>query len=361
MSSDLTDLAPLSPERLTQVLRDGKALPPDRRVAGSTVVPMDGGYLSRTARVLLDYDTAVPGAPASLVAKSPAADPLARTVATMMGMYAREVHFYRELAPRVTMRTPRHWSSSVDPETGEFTLLIEDVQGATMHDQTDGCPADDARLAIRELARLHSATWDDPSLAKLEWLNQLSPAAVGMWHQLFHHAWHAFIARDEVELAPELLAVGAALDGSDFVAWICGQTGPLALAHADFHLANLLFLANGKGEREVVTVDWQMAMHAPPLVDVAYFAGRMPTDARRETERELVGAYHSGLVEAGVTGYSLERCWEDYQRWIWFGVFSAVAASAAYSMSPDEVRRYTGKVARYLTQALDHNAVRFLG
>lgn len=325
-------------------------------MALSTVLPVHGARLSRTARVLLDYDSAVPGAPQSLVVKAPAVDPVARTVASAMGMYAREVHFYRELAPHVAIRTPRCWSSSLDPATGDFSLLIEDVANASVRGQTDGCPPEDVLPAVRELAQLHAATWDDPALIRMTWLNHLDPVDAETWQELYRGAWRAFTSRPEAVLDPELFAIGTALDQSDFAGWVC----PRALVHADFQLSNLLFATGAEGRREIVTVDWQMVMHAHPLIDVAYFAGRMSTDVRRSIERDLVGTYHAGLVEAGITGYSFEQCWEDYKRWIWFGVFSAVVVSGASARSADEVRRHTSTVTRYLAQALDHEAVRFL-
>lgn len=356
----VVDPSPLSPEFLTRVLRHGRGIPPGRRVALSTVLPMHEGRLSRTARVLLDYDTAVPGAPQSLVVKTPATDQKMLAVAASMGVYAREVHFYRELAPHIAIRTPRCWSSSLDPATGDFSLLIEDVADATVHDQTGGCPLEDALLAVRELARLHAATWDDPALTRLAWLNHLDPVAAERWQELYRGAWHALTSRPEAVRNPELFAIGTALEQSDFAGWVCADDGPRALVHADFHLSNLLFATSVAGRREVVTVDWQMAMHAPPLIDVAYFVGRLPTEVRRATEQGLVGAYHARLVEAGITGYPLEQCWEDYERWIWFGVFSAVVASATHVTSDNELRRHANTVVRYLAQALDHEAVRFL-
>lgn len=361
MSSDVISSTLLEPGRLTAILRDGGALPPGRQVARCAVAPMDGGFLSQTSRVTLEYDGPAPHAPRTLVVKSPATDPLARAVATVLGMYEREVCFYRELAPRLPMRTPHCWSGEVEPGTGEFTLLVEDVTGATMFSQDDGCPPDEAMLAMTELAKLHAGTWDDPALAGMPWLNHFSASTVENWQDMFRAAWQGFTGQDAVALPPELTAVGTALGESDFMTWIRGYRGPFALTHADFHLSNLLFVGDGPGGPAMVTLDWQMAMHAAPLIDVAYFCGRMPTGSRRATERALVAGYHRGLVAGGVRRYPLEQCWADYQRWTWFGVFSAVAATMAYQSSPDDLGRYTGKVARYLTQALDHDAVRFLG
>ncbi|MGH3937694.1 MAG: MMPL family transporter [Pseudonocardiaceae bacterium] len=217
---------------------------------------------------------------------------------------------------------------------------------------------EDALPAVRELARLHATTWDDPALARLAWLNHLDPVTAGTWQKLYHDAWRSLTSRPETVLEPELFAIGTALDRSDFAGWVCANHGHRALLHADLHL-DLPFTTGVESRREAVPVNGQLVMHAPPLIDVAYLVGRLPTEVRRATEWDLVGAYHAHLVEGGITGYPLEQCWRDYKRWIWFGVFSVVV-SAARIMSDDELRSHINTVIRYLTQALDHEAVRFL-
>jgi aminoglycoside phosphotransferase (APT) family kinase protein len=352
--------AQFSPQILTDALHAAGFLPASRRVVELSAASTEGGYLAQTVRLFLSYDAEVPGAPPSVIVKSPATEDQPRAVADWLGMYEREVLFYRRLAPTLDVRTPRCFLAELDPAAGSFALIIEDIADATVHDQHDGCPADDALLAIGQVARLHAAHWNDASLVDLSWLNHMTPTRLGDWHELFRHAWRAYLAREEVMLEPELIEVGKRLSDSDLASWLSTYTGPLALTHADFHLTNLLFSHDGDGCREVVTVDWQMAMHAPPLIDVAYFIGRMPTETRRANERDLVGVYYERLLDAGVTGYSGEACWEDYERCVWFGIVSAVAASAAYAMSGDQARRYTAKVARYLQQALDRDSLRFL-
>jgi aminoglycoside/choline kinase family phosphotransferase len=329
-------------------------------VTSVSAAAVTGGYLASTVRLFPRYDGEAPGAPRSLVVKSPAVAEQPRAVAGWLGLYEREVRFYQELAPALDVRTPRCLHAELDAAAESFLLVLEDIGDATVHDQDSGCPAPDALLALGQVARLHAAHWNDAALAELGWLNHMTPAAIETWQEMFRHAWPAFLAREEVVLAPELVAVGDQLRDSDLVDWIAHYDGPLALAHADFHLTNLLFAQDHHGRREVVTVDWQMAMRAPPLIDVAYFLGRLPTEVRRASEHDLLGAYHRRLLAAGVTGYAPERCREDYERCAWFGLLSAVVASAAYPMTSDEVRRCTRKVARYLQQARDCDSLRFL-
>jgi hypothetical protein len=345
---------------VTDALHRSGALSAARRVIGLSAESTEGGYLAQTVRLFLRYDADAPGAPRSVIVKAPAADEQPRAVAGWLGLYEREVRFYRQLAPGLDVRTPRCHLAQLDPAAESFALILEDIADATVHDQHEGCPAGDTLLAVDQAARLHAAHWNDASLADLSWLNHMTPERLGDWHELFRHAWRTLLERDEVVLEPELIEVGDRLGDSDLAGWISTYGGPLSLTHADFHLTNLLFTHDASGRREVVIVDWQMAMCAPPLIDVAYLLGRMPTETRRASERTIVGAYHQRLIDVGVTSYSWEACWEDYERCLWFGIVSAVAASAAYSMSGDEVRRYTTKVARYLGQALDRNSLRFL-
>src|SRR3546814_20033423 len=83
---------------------------------------------------------------------------------------------------------------------------------------------------------------------------------------------------------------------------------PVSRVHGDSRLDNLLFPAVCDG---VVAVDWQTAAIGPPLRDVAYLLCTSLEPADRRTHAEaIVPGYHAGLVAAGVTGYSAERCWE---------------------------------------------------
>jgi hypothetical protein len=336
-----------TPESLSAIL--------GRQVTKVAVSEVTGGLIARTVRLHLEYGEPAPDAPRSLVAKFPAVDELPRMLAKVAGLYTREVLFYRDLAPNLGMRVPHCYFGDIDDE--EFALVLEDISDATVHDQDEEWPAADVLVAIRQLALLHGSRWNDPSLAAAGWLNRLDGEQLPAWEGLFRLAWKDFTGRDEVVLEPALVALGDQFAEAGFDAWVGDYRGPFSLAHADFHVSNLLFRTGEDGRREVVTVDWQMAMHAPPLIDVAYFLGRMPTVSRRAGERDLVRVYHSALT---VSGYPWERCWEDYQRFAWYGVVSALIAVVGTPMSPDAARLYSNKVTRYLTQVADHDSARFL-
>lgn len=348
MSVFVTDPAQITPEWLSGILR--------RRVSSVAVSEVTGGFVARTVRLRIDYADPAPDAPRSLVVKFPASSELPRVLARSAGLYTREVLFYRELAPGLGMRVPRCYFGRVDDEGEEFALVLEDVDAATMHDQNEDWPGDDVLLAFRQLALLHKSHWNDSTLPSLGWLNSLSGERLAAWEGLFGAAWQDFTGREEVVIDPELLALGERLRTAGFDRWLTGFDGPQALIHADFHSSNLLFRTLEGGEREVVTVDWQLATYASPLVDVAFLLGRMPTASRRAGERDLVRAYHDTLA----ADYPWDQCWADYQRWAWYGVVSALIAVLGTPLSAEEGASYCDKVTRYLTQVADHDSVRFL-
>ena len=124
-----------------------------------------------------------------------------------MGMYAREVRFYRRLAPRISVRTPRCFLSELDEETGEFTLLLEDIADVEVHDQDHECPDADVCLALDQAARLHASYWNEPGLAEADWLIQLTAAGAGLWHGLYQQAWQALQSWEGASLPRRLTAL----------------------------------------------------------------------------------------------------------------------------------------------------------
>src|SRR3954454_23058679 len=104
------------------------------------------------------------GAPASVVIKVAAEDPTSRATGVGMGAYEREIRFYRELAPRIGGPLATCLATAFDPAEGWFTIVLEDVAPARQGDQIEGCPVDDACLAMEALARLHAPVFGDPGL-----------------------------------------------------------------------------------------------------------------------------------------------------------------------------------------------------
>jgi len=94
--------------------------------------------------------------------------------------------------------------------------------------------------------------------------------------------------------------------------WITAP--PRTIVHGDFRMDNLFF-GRSPDHAPIAICDWQAPLRCKGAHDLANFLSQsLAVDVRRRRERELVGLWHAGLVEAGVAGYSAEQAWEDYRR-----------------------------------------------
>ena len=121
------------------------------------------GVIGLVTRVLLD----APDGPDSIIAKFPSPAAENRQVAATYNMYGREVQFYRDIAPRLELRTPHCYYAVHDPDTQDFILLLEDLADYRIGDQVAGCSLDEARSVVDAIARLHASTWTGQALPEL--------------------------------------------------------------------------------------------------------------------------------------------------------------------------------------------------
>jgi len=115
---------------LTSVLADRGLLPEAARVVGVVPTPVGTGQMADTVRFALTYEPAGTG-PATVVGKFTSGDPQSHATGRIMRAYEVEVRFYAEIAPRVAVRHPGLLFAAVDPEEAWFTLLLQDVTGAS--------------------------------------------------------------------------------------------------------------------------------------------------------------------------------------------------------------------------------------
>ena len=106
-----------------------------------------------------------------MVLKTASTDEGSRATGVGLGIYEREVRFYRELAPRIGGPLADCHFAAITGD-GSFTIVLEDLAPATQGDQIAGCTIEQARLAMRSLARLHAPVFADPQLGATPWLNQ---------------------------------------------------------------------------------------------------------------------------------------------------------------------------------------------
>ena len=259
------------------------------------------------------------------------------------------------MAGTVGIRTPHCWHADLGEGGDRFVLVFEDMAPSEPGDQLEGCTLEQARLAMREAARLHAPRWNDSRLAQISWLSQPGPDSAKLLEGLYHSVLPGFEARFESRLEDDVLALARRFRRA-IGRWAEYAEGPRCVVHGDYRLDNMLF-ASEHGGVPLAVVDWQTCACGHPASDVAYFlgAGLLP-EVRRETETELLAAYHANLLEGGVSDYSLDRLSRDYRRFSFSGLIMAVVASQIVETSDRGDAMFAVMAERHARQIMDHGA-----
>ncbi|WP_323792102.1 aminoglycoside phosphotransferase family protein [Nocardioides sp.] len=302
----------LTPEWLTAAL--------GRQVDGVEREQVGTGQIGTCFRLTLTGDSALPE---TVLAKLPAADPAAR--ALVIGAYAIELRFYREIAPTVAIKVPIVHHQAIDEATGAFTLLMEDLAPAVQGDQVAGCTPEQARDAAINLAGLHGPRWCDPTLADVEGLTIQGPDDAALLAEFYGPALEIFV--DGLGHRLESATIETLRQTLDLAeAWTLGRSERFGLVHGDYRLDNLMF---DPRDGAVTAVDWQTLSLGLPARDLAFLAGTgLSVEHRRTSDEDVVTAYHAALLGHGVSDYSLELAFEDYRFAMMQGALIAVFGCA---------------------------------
>ena len=301
-----------------------------------------------------------PSAPRSLVGKFPSDDPTSRATGVGLRNYYREVSFYRTLANRLSIRTPRCYYAEIVDEGPEFALLLEDVHPAEQGDQLLGCSPEVARAAVLELVGLQAPSWRDASLRRFDWLHQPTLGDGGGLMAAYAQFVPGFLDRYGTRLDADQADIIARVAESPRCPLYEPAADVFCLEHVDYRLDNMLIDARATPPR-VTVVDWQSVKVGKPLNDVAYFlgAGLVP-ETRRAVERDIVRDYHRALVHAGVNDLDWDRCWQEYRRGAFAGFGVTVIASMIVQQTERGDEMFVTMARRHSRHALDLGGQEFL-
>ncbi len=296
-----------TPRELSEVTRGWLAEVLGGHVEAIDVQPIAAGegFMGSLARVRVTSDD--PAVPASVIVKLPTADPGGRMIGEMMRVWEREHRFYAEIAPQLTIRSPKAYANVLEPPC----LVLEDLAPAVPGDHVRGATVDQAERAIDVLARHHAAWFQHPILPTLTWMPGLDDPMVHTIADTFAIGWPMFLERYGSELPARTLRWCEEFV-QDVPGWVNGHLHePITIIHGDFRLDNLFFADDGS----VAVIDWQLSMRAPGQTDLVYFcANNLTTDVRREIEVPLIERYVAGIHAAGVPAdaVTFEGVWRGY-------------------------------------------------
>jgi hypothetical protein len=264
-------------------------------VAGFRWEPIGTGQVADSVRIWLDHGE---DHETTLAAKFSATDATSRGTAAMFGLYTKEVHFYREAASSLNVRTPKAYFAAVSEDGSDCCLLFEDMGPARQGDQVAGCSLEDSRAAIRQAAAIHGPSWQRRDLLDAPWLAPRAAFADALI-PLYAHAQAVFRERYADSLEPEMMAV---CEGFAELAprWFKRDISHEAIVHGDFRLDNMLFAIRG-GAEPIAILDWQTVAASDPLMDVGYFLGcGIGEELRVAHEIDLLALYQAEMAKYGV-------------------------------------------------------------
>lgn len=345
----------LEADWLTDVLREAGCLETGRVTAFKTEPISAGvGFVGQIVRIDLTYDLPEPAAPPTLIGKFPTSQDWGRQVAALYRLFSSEVSFYRHVAPSVSLRTPRCYRHEINDDGTEFVLLLEDMSpSGRLGDQVPGCSKTDAELAMRKLAELHAAFWDNSALDQLEWLSSLADLARRSFGEVYPQGWKPFIETYGHMLSPEVRTAAPTLNERllRLVDELEGRTS--TLVHGDYRLDNFFF-GNADSGYDLAVVDWQVTSRGFGSYDLTWFlGGNLEPDQRRKLEWSLLELYCATLEENGVTGYTMERCREEYVKTMAAILGTVIANFASFDPTNERgvalfemlLRRYSAAVS----------------
>jgi Ecdysteroid kinase-like family len=313
------------------------------------------GQMSECYRVQLTYADrgSGSGGPDSVVLKVAATDPMSRQTGGSLGLYEREVSFYRDIAPRLRGPVAPCYHAAFDAGAGIFDVLLGDANPAVVGDEIRGATVAQAKLAVTELARLQGPLLGDTTLAEAPWLHRDTPVNQGLITAL--HA--AFVDRYGDRIAPQHRMVCERLVGG-FDAYLAEEAGEgriQGLVHGDYRLDNMLFGAVG-ADRALTVVDWQTVTWGPAMTDLAYFLGcALPVPERRTHYDELLQAYHAALGPDAMI--SLADVREGVRRQSFFGVMMAIVSSMLVERTERGDAMFMTMLQRHCEHVLDVDAL----
>ena len=332
-------------------------------VKGFTRNSVGTGQGGHCYRLALDYENPKPDYPKTLIAKFPTSSELGRQASVEQKIYLREVQFFKQLAPRVSLtrpRLPRSYYAEINGHGPEFLLLLEDAAPAAQGDQIKGCSTDLARLVVPGLVGLHAPSWHNPSIVDLDWLVDDQKVRNEWIMMIYRQGLPHFIDRCGTALKRDELKLVERVAEATLFPSEAPAMAPHCLVHSDYRLDNML-IDDRTSTPDVVIVDWQTMIVGNPMRDASYFLGGCLTaEQRTPIEQDLVRDYHTTLVEAGVSGYTWQQCWDDYRQSTFHGIMTAVVAMlyARQTERGDALFRIMGQ--RHALQALQLGAAEFI-
>lgn len=292
-------------------------------------IAQDSGFSSLLYRLHLTGE----GLPETVIAKLPAQSE-ARGAMELLGGYRRELAFYRDVAGRAPMGTPRVYTARMVDGRADFVLLLEDLQHWENADHLAGLSMDRARVCIDALAGLHAWSTDPANAPALECFPSIdTPIARDLLVPAFGPGWHIYLAKSSMAV-PAAVAAFAERFAEYAAEALQALTERSMLLHGDFRADNLFFDSD-----RLKVVDFQFAALGAGAADIAYLVSQgLPSEVRRGHDEVLVRDYLDRLAGHGVGDYSFDEAWRHYRYAVAYLMVLPVITLIGWDTMPERSR-----------------------
>ena len=278
-------------------------------------------------------------------------------------LYTREMRFYRDIQPFVTLPSPRCYYAGTDPgpDAYQSIVIMEDMKqpGVTFcHPQRPQTYEQVARR-LDAMALYHVQMWDHPGFqpgGQFDWIEPcLGTESSQQWisRYLAPDVWRHYVE------SPRGAAISVRLHDGDRLRAALENLAefhrryPRTLVEGDTHLGNLYIAADGSPGFFDMQVN-----HSPWFSDVTYhMICALDIPDRREWERPLLACYLERLRSYGLANPpSFEEAFECYRRDIAYGLY--VFSINETHFQTEAVN--TAYAARFGDAAIQHDTMRLL-
>jgi aminoglycoside phosphotransferase (APT) family kinase protein len=307
-------------------------------------IAQDSGFSSLLYRLHLTGE----GVPPTMIAKLPAQSE-ARGAMDLLGGYRRELAFYREVAGRAPMDTPKVYFAELVEGTADFILLMEDLRCWNNADHLAGLSMEQTKACIGALAGLHSWSLDAANRTVLEAFPSIAaPIARDLLVPAFAPGWQVYLDKSSVPVPAAVTAFAERFSEAAAEA-LDALTERSMLLHGDIRADNLFF----DGGRLKV-VDFQFAAIGVGIADIAYLVSQgLPAEVRRGHDEALVREYLKRLSERGVMDYSFEEAWRHYRFAVAYLMILPVITLNGWEAMPERSRALCVKLTERAVATID--------
>lgn len=301
------------------------------------------------ARIHLDWDEGGQrlGLPSTAFAKGTPSTASSRGIVSAFACHTYETRFYQQIYSELADLTIRPYIARAGAG-GRYVIAFEDLRQrgpVQFYNADDEAPLSHAESVIDLLARMHGRFWNSPRFASdLDWLQTYAKRpGYPFMYWLFIWSERKYVA-PHASLPPTIKKLTKQYVRHQKKFTQIWEAMTPTLCHGDCHLGNTF----GNPDGTAGIYDWQVYHKMNGLRDFAYFMMHsIPTELRRNQEKDLLRRYLDGLAVAGAGSDvpSFDEAWDDYRLLTIDGWMAIAFTLAVGGMQPTDRMLVTEKRA----------------